>query len=170
MPTIKELAKSVGFKGPASHRIAEPSKVNTLPVIDNSVPGQATIRTSIDCYVSGQYVAEKGKITEVTQRYTIFVAYSKSTQMQTMDEVRHRIIADFEAKYGKTFNIVNVHVPGLPVPKHQLPRDVGEIEFYHGSRMFRSMTRYERMLYDVRTQRDIARTNIESIKKRYGMR
>ena len=118
MVSIKELAQTVGFKGPSNRRIAEPSSVKTLTPIDNAIPGQATIRTSVDCYVSGQYVSQKGaRSIEVTQRYTIFVAYSKSTQLATMNQVRDRILQDFQGRYGSTFNISNVFVQNLPVPR-----------------------------------------------------
>ena len=120
MPSqIQELANTVGFRGTPNNRIAEPSQIQTLPVIDNAVPTQSNIRTSVDCYVSGQYVTRNGKVTEVTQRYTIFVAYSKATQMQTMQQIRDRITSDFQAKYGKTFNVTNVYIPTIPVPKTQ---------------------------------------------------
>lgn len=176
MPSqIQELARTVGFRGTASHRIAEPSQVQTLPVVDNAVPTQSNISTSVDCYVSGQYVQQNGKITEVTQRYTIFVSYSQQTQMQTMQQVRERILGDFQAKYGKTFNVSTVFVPGLPVPKKKEIEGVGkggvgDLEFYYGSEMMREMSKYERARYEIGTQKRISGTNIESIKKRYGVR
>jgi hypothetical protein len=174
MSDIRQLANEVGFKGTPNHRIAEPSSVRTLPVIDNSVPTQSNVRTSVDCYVSGQYVQKNGKVTEVTQRYTIFVAYSNQTQMQTMQQVRDRIISDFEAKYGKTFNVTNTFVPGLPVPQKDLPGTgaggVAPLEMYRGSDMFREMTRHERARYDIGTQKKQATVNIGNIKTRYGVK
>jgi len=171
--TIKELAASVGFKGPAHKRVAEPSSVKTLSPIDNSVPGQATIRTSVDCYVSGQYVQKQGKSVEVTQRYTIYVAYSKETQLATMNKIRDTIMNDFQAKYGGTFNINNVFVQTLPVPvKKDVPvKDEAQpLEMYQGSGLFRDMTRVERARYEIGSQRTQSRLNIESIKKRYRTR
>lgn len=174
MPTtIGELAKQVGFKGTPQHRMAEPSSVRTLPVIDNASPLASNIRTSVDCYVSGQYVQRDGKVIEVTQRYTIFVAYHKETQFATMQQVRDRIINDFEAKYGKTFNVTNVYVPQLPVPKEKEVEGVGrggELRFYEGSDLFKQMTKYEKARYEIGTQRQIASTNISSIRKRYGLK
>ena len=172
---ISELATSVGFKGTAQHKIAEPSSVSSLQSIDNSVQTQSNIRTSVDCYVSGQYVQRNGKIIEVTQRYTIFVAYSKETQMQTMTQVRSRIIQDFEARYGNAFNVSTVYVPQIPVPKTAVldgstPGDVQSAGFYKGTDMFREMTKYEKMRYDVGGEREKSTTNIRSIRKRYGYR
>lgn len=174
MPTtIGELAKQVGFKGSMQHRMAEPSSVRTLPVIDNSSPVASNIRTSVDCYVSGQYVQRNGHVIEVMQRYSIFVAYHKETQLATMNQVRDRIIMDFEEKYGTTFNVSNVHVPQLPVPKSESIRgigkgSVGDLSFYEGSDLFRQMTSYEKMRHEIGTQREMARTNIGSIRQRYG--
>lgn len=176
MPTtIGELAKQVGFKGTPHHRLAEPSSVRTLPVLDNSSPVASNIRTSVDCYVSGQYVQRNGNVIEVTQRYTIFVAYHKQTQFATMQQVRDRIIMDFEAKYGKTFNVTNVFVPTLPVPKDKTFRGVrkgatGDLFMYEGSELFREMTKYERARYEIGTQREMASTNISNIRQRYGLK
>ena len=167
MVTINELARSVGFKGQANHKIAEPNSIRTLPIIDNRVPTRKNVNTSIDCYVSGQYVQRNGKIIEVTQRYSIFVAYSSDTQRQTMQEVNTRIVGDFEARYGTTFNVTTVHVPALPIPIE----DKGEpLEMYGGSGMFREMSRYEHMRTDIFTEHLKERTNIRSIRKRYGYR
>jgi len=172
---IQEIANNVGFKGTPQHRIAEPSTVHTLPVVDNSVMTQSNVRTSVDCYVSGQYVHRTGKVIEVTQRYSIFVAYSKGTQMQTMAQIRDRITNDFHAKYGTSFNVTNAFVPGIPVPKDKelegTPRgEAGPLEMYRGSDMFREMTRYEKSRYEIGTQREMAKMNIKSIKDRYGVR
>jgi len=167
--TIKDLANQVGWQGSSIHRTAEPSQVSTLPVIDNaSRINRANVRTSVDCYVMGQYVQKNGKIMEVTQRYTIFVAYSEDSQAQTMNQVRDMIIRDFQEKYGKTFNVTNVWVQPLSAPVAQ-QRNIAEPEMmYRGTTMFRGMTQYEQMRYEVGTQKEISKTNIQSIRKRYG--
>lgn len=169
--TIGELARQVGFKGTPQHKIAEPSTARTLPTIDNAVPNQPKVVTSVDCYVSGQYVQRDGKIIEVTQRYQIFISYTRDSQLQTMKEVRARIVNDFEQKYGKTFNVASVYVPTLPIPKPDAQKkpqkEVKPLEFYRGSDMFREMTRFEKMRYDIGTEREKARTNIRSIRDRY---
>jgi len=172
---IQELAKTVGFRGTPNHRVAEPSTVHTLPVVDNALPTRSNVRTSVDCYVSGQYVNSTGKIIEVNQRYSIFVSYTRETQMQTMKQIRDRITGDFQEKYGTGFNITNAFVPGLPVPKEQEIEGIGEggvgqLEMYRGSGMFRDMTRFERARYEIGTQREIAKINIEAIKDRYGVK
>jgi len=167
---ISELASTAPFKGTSNHKISEPQTVQTLPVIDNALPRQATVRTSVDCYVSGQYVQRSGKVLEVTQRYTIYVAYSSSTQLQTMNEVRARIVGDFEAKYGRTFNVTNAFVPVMPVPNPDVREGVSPMEMYRGTDMFKEITRYEKMRYDIGGEQLKEETNIRSIRKRYGYR
>jgi hypothetical protein len=167
MPSqIGEIANTVGWKGAPSHRMAEGNTNRTLPIIDNS----ARTGTNIDCYVSGQYVGKKGQVHEYTQRYSVYVSYNKSTQMQTMQQVRQRIIDDFQARYGRTFNITTVFVPDLPVPISDQLKNVQDVEMYRGSSLFRSMSRYEKMRVDVTTEKLKAKANITSIKARYKFR
>lgn len=166
--SVKEIAQQVGFKGPAHHRRAEPVEERNLPVIDNSDNFNQVMRTSIDCYVAGQYTQRDGRMLEVTQRYTIFVAYTSQTQQQTMTQVRDKLAQDFQEKYGGTFNISNIYVPMLSAPAPSV--EPGAEQMYGGSDMFREMTRFEKARYDIGTERLKADTNIESIKKRYGLR
>jgi hypothetical protein len=169
--SIKELADQTGFKGPISHRRAEPGEVRGLPVIDNSDSFSTPVRTSVDCYVSGTYVQPNGRTMEVQQRYTVFVAYNKDSQFATMNMVRDRIVRDFEDKYGKSFNVSNVFVPDLPVPVDAPPKpEAGDAEMYGGSRLFREMTKYEKARYEVAGERLKADVNIRSIKARYGLK
>jgi hypothetical protein len=172
--TIQELAKTTGFRGPANHKFAEPGGIRTLPIIDNSVPTRSNIRTSVDCYVSGQYLQKNGNVIEVTQRYTIFVSYSHDTQMQTMSQVRERIIQDFESRYGKEFNVTTVFVPDLPVPPPKLPGvgagEIAPLEMYRGSDLFKQITAYEKLRYDVGTENVKSRINIDSLRDRYRNR
>ena len=172
---IAEIAQTQGWRGTPNHKISEPSHVSTLPVIDNSVPYQSNVRTSVDCYVSGSYVTRNGKTFEVTQRYTIFVAYSRETQAATMTQVRARIVDDFQAKYGRTFNVTNAFVPGLPVPKADTfggipPGGVAPLELYKGTDMFKSMMAYEKARFEVAGEHLKAKTNIQSIRQRYKMK
>jgi hypothetical protein len=171
---IGEIAQTIGWRGAINHKVAEPSSVHNIPVIDNSNQFSTNVRTSVDCYVSGQYVQRNGKTFEITQRYTIYVAYNKENQMATMAQVRSRIVSDFESKYGKTFTVTNVYVPPVPIPIDQVTPGVQPgtdipIEFYRGTDAFRSMTKYEKLRWDVGTERVKAETNIQSIRKRYKL-
>jgi hypothetical protein len=172
---IGVLASTVGFKNSsANSKIAEPSSIRTLPVIDNSDPTSSNIRTSIDCYVSGQYVQKNGKRLEVTQRYSIYVSYGKNTQSMTMKQVKDRIASDFQSRYGTTFNITTIYAPDLPIPRSKsfggvAPGDAeNPIFLYGGSRLFRSMTAYEKLRTDVGVEKTKSTLNIQSIRKRYG--
>ena len=171
-PQIGELLQTFGAQGTPNHRLISPTSVRTLPVIDNSNPLQSNVRTSVDCYVSGQYTTRTGKTVEVTQRYTIFVAYSQEMQAATMAQVRARIIEDFEGKYGRTFNVTNVFIPALPIPVAPFQSSAGgaPLTFYRGSEMFHNMTEYERLRYDVGTQKEMSSTNIDAIRRRYASR
>ena len=173
---MRELASSVGFKGTPQNKLAEPSINRQLPVIDNSDPSLHNVRTSIDVYVSGQYLGPGGKTVEVIQRYTVFAAYSKRTQHQTMQQVREQVLQDFQAKYGSHFNISNIRLSGGATPLDQAALDgagpagggAAPEQFYLGSGVFSSMTRTDRERFDIGSQSSIARKNVGSIRKRYS--
>jgi len=168
---IGVLANTVGLRRTGSHtRSADPGHVRTLPVIDNTLPGSENVRTSVDCYVSGQYLQRNGQAIEVTQRYSIFVSYSKQTQFATMKELSDRIASDFSARYGSSFNITTIYVPDLPAPiEKEQPQEGSPIEFYAGSKLFKArLGDYARMRLDVEKEYTKERVNIRSIRSRYG--
>jgi hypothetical protein len=167
---IRELATSVGFKSTNSYysKKAEPSAIKNLPVIDNTVPAQKNVNTSVDCYVSGQYVQTNGKTIEVTQRYTVFVAYSAETQAQTMTELKARITSDFESRYGGAFSIIDVDIPSLPRPVPDEPKlGADPLEMYRGSSLFKDIAKFEklRVQFDNETKQ-----TIRQLKDRYKAR
>lgn len=166
MVSIKELAMSAGFKGSSSNRTAEPQVNRNLPIIDNGAGSAGkTISTSIDCYVSGEYVSQKGQRMAVIQRYSIFVRYGPDTQAATMQQVRARISQDFSEKYGAQFNVANVHVPDLLTPV-QAPTAEAE-QFYRGSEEWRM--RIARASFDIGTERVKSSKNVTNIKRRYDL-
>jgi hypothetical protein len=160
---ISDLARNVGFKGNSGFRVAEPHNVTTLPVIDNTVPGSPNIRTSVDTYVHGQYIGKNGQIHEVRQRYTIFVSYGGATQNQTMEQTRSVIASDFSNRYGRTFNITSVFVPML----RSAPDAAEDMQFYGGSRTFKG--RFDRVKWELDTERAKFSTNTTNIKRRYSL-
>lgn len=174
MVTIRELAAQGAFKGSQAHRVAEP-QIQQPPNIDNASRGKPKVTTSVDCYVAGQYLGGKGRTIEVVQRYSIIVSYTADTQQQTMDQLRDTVLRDFQARYGQQFNVSNVFVPGLKAPPVKIPglppgERVAPVEMYMGAGVFRDRFRTDRLRYDIGTQKSIARTNIDSLKKRYRMR
>jgi hypothetical protein len=147
-----------------------------MPVIDNAEPSGPNVSTSVDCYVSGQYLGRNGQTIEVTQRYTVFAQYGKNTQAQTVNQIRDAIINDFNSRFGRQFNVANVYVPGLPIPKDEAvkqgvaPGEVAPVEFYYGSGTFRDQTRYARLRWDIGTQNKIRDVNVRGLKDRYKYR
>ena len=171
MATIRELASSGLFRGTTQHRVAEPSVHRQLTPIDNAEPTGPNIRTSVDVYVSGQYLGKKGKIVEIIQRYSVYVAYGRNTQARTMSQVRETVLNDFQSEYGGQFNVSNVRIGDLPFPRAEgvvMPDEVAPMEFYVGSGAFRDATRTQRIRWEIGSQKNIARTNIGSIRRRYG--
>lgn len=163
---ISELAQSVGFQGNGKLKRAEPSISRTIPPVDKSVPLMKTMRTSVDCYVSGQYVQRDGRVIEVMQRYSVFIAYTRETQLEAMQEVRNRISQDFQNKYGQTFNIATIFVPDLIAPP--LPTVPEPEQMYGGTSLFKQLSAYERERYEVSTERLKSDLNVHSIRQRYG--
>lgn len=167
---IGDLARTSGLRGSPQHKVAEPEDVKTVPVVDNTSPVGRNIRTSIDCYVSGQYVQSGGKTIEVKQRYTIFVGYNKETLTATMAQIRDRVANDFSDRYGGTFNITTIYVPDLAVPA-DAPRGAEPEQMYQGSGLWRRevIPPYEKARLEIATERLKADINIKNIRERYRM-
>jgi hypothetical protein len=163
MPTVADIARSTGFRGSAAMRSAQPPEVRDLPVIDNGDPVQSdkNVSTSVDCYVAGHYIGGKGQRLEVVQRYTIYVRYSADSQFQTMQQIRSRIMDDFNARYGQ-FALSNIYVPELQAPVSAMP------EFTYAGRDAWS-ARIQRASYDIQGEREKSRYNIEKIRRRYDL-
>lgn len=177
---IRDIASSTGFRGNPNYREAEVAPERNLSTIDNSTPGAPNVNTSVDCYVSGEYVGKGGKTLAVRQRYTIFVSYSKATQAQTLGQVRSEITKHFQSKYGSSFNVTHVDVDAraMPIPAgHAVgqmfgntdagPGQIAPAEFYWGSGTFRAMTKFEKLRYDIGTQSEIKDANVKSLRERY---
>src|SRR3990172_9952852 len=59
-----------------------------LPSVDYSDDKEKPITTTIDIYVTGTYVTQKGKIFTIRERYSIEITYSNSTIIEAMSRVR----------------------------------------------------------------------------------
>ncbi len=166
---IGELARQHGLRGTPNYKTTEPQDVRTLPVVDNTLPVGKNVRTSIDCYVSGQYVQSSGKVIEVKQRYTIFIGYNKETVVATMADVRNRVISDFDARYGGTFNITSIVIPDLPAIPDAPSADPEQM--YQGSGLWRRevIPPYEKERLEISTEKIRATVNIKNIRERYRM-
>lgn len=165
MPSIRDIAASVGLRGSGSRRFAEPPP-RQVPVIDNSGPGK-NVTTSLDTYVAGEYIGRGGRRIEVTQRYTVFVSYGRGEQVRTMQQVRSQIMSDFARQYNQ-LNMTSVHIPELRPVEVEFPASgVGDVEFYERSTAFRDVIR--RASFDIETERLKAGLNVQNIKERYDV-
>jgi len=162
---IGEIARTSGFRGSQQHKIAEPAPISTLPVVDLSDPRGGNVHTSIDCYVSGQYVGKRGQIHEVQQRYTVFVSYGRDGQSDAMRQTRSVIASDFSKRFGGTFNMTTVFVPELRVPQG---READPELMYGGSRTFAG--RFDRSRYELEGEKIKYGENYKNIRRRYGLK
>lgn len=168
MTTISELAEQHGFKGTAYHRYSEIGTGKQF-TIDETVSGENSITTRIDCYISGSYIGNDGKSLEIKQRYTIYIAYSASTQRMAMERVRSIIMQDFESNFPQ-FSVQDVFIPEekFITPLGKEGRVESE-EFYYGTDLFKRLARRDIAQYKLRTERDIYRSRTTQIRKKYGI-
>lgn len=168
MATIKEIAQDHGFKGQKFHKFSDLG-VNSKYSIDHSGGKKNSVYTSIDCYVAGSYIGPTGKSLEIKQRYTVYVAYNRDTQKIAMNEVRQKIIDDFSMNFPQ-FRISDIFIPEAkfitPLGDDGI---VENAEFYQGSEMFKAMSRIDVAQYKVDMEKNIYKSNVKSIKKRYGL-
>jgi len=177
---IRELASAGQLRGGGQHKQADPPTERQLRVIDLADPGAPRVSTGVDAYVAGQYLGRNGKTIDVTQRYTVYVSYSARTQQQAVQQAREEVLKHFQEKYGSTFNVTNVYLQDVPraraagtmgdllgIDGEVAPGQVAPMQFYLGGEVFKSMTRVNRIRWEIGSQRSIARTNIGSIRRRY---
>lgn len=153
------------ISGGKRHRFAEAVEIDKSSVLDYSDPLKNNVSTSIDCYVSGHYMDRKGNVLEVKQRYTVYVQYTKDTIVQAINGVRKRILDDFQSKYHG-MKIDEVFIPELikPLGADQISEDEG---FYYGSKLFKEMTKSQKLDVDLRSAADMYKRNLGTIKRRY---
>jgi hypothetical protein len=127
---------------------------------------EKTINTTVDCYATGNYVTDNGKVFSIRERYSITVTYSNSSIIEAMSRVRARIMAKF-AEDNPNFMITDVFVPELfpEFKKGYEPMFVAK-----GGRLFRYMTRLEEGRLLLRTSKDIYKNRAEKLIKDYGIR
>ena len=168
MTSISEIAKTHGFTGSRYHKFSDLG-INQKYSVDHSGGAKNSVYTSVDCYISGTYTTTDGRVSEIRQRYTVYVAYNRETQKLAMNEVRQRIVEDFASNYPE-FRMSDVFIPEAkfvtPTGNDGL---VENVEFYHGSNLFKAMSRIDVAQYKIQTERDIYRNNVRNIKKRYGI-
>jgi hypothetical protein len=164
--TITDIGRDVGFKGTRYHKSADLG-VNTKYTIDfSSGARDRNVHTSVDCYVAGSYMGFKGNRVDIIQRYTIFVAYSKETQLQAMTAVRQRIMDDFSSNYPQ-FKIDDIFIPDAKFTAQA--QMVEDEQFYHGSQLWKNISRIDVARYHLETEKQIYKQRVGYVKKRYGI-
>ena len=166
MTSVSELLKSGRFQGSSSYKHAEfPHRDFTL---DFSDPTKRNVYTSVDCYVSGTYFA-KGRVFNVTQRYSVFVSYNKETRQHAMLKVRDQVMQDFQHEYPE-LSISDVFIPenkfGIPMGG---PPGSQPTEFYQGSDLWKRMSRFDVARYKLSVEKEIYKSRTDNIRKKYGV-
>ena len=169
MTSIREIADSGSFVGSRYHKHAE-FVTGKQFTVDESAYGP-TVNTSIDCYVTGIYMGAKGQSISIKQRYTVFVSYTKSTQMQALSKVRNQIMQDFEGNFPQ-FKISDIFIPesSLPVPPELSALGDDMDAYYEGSELFKRISSQDIGRFRVGTERAIFDSRVKQIKKKYGLR
>lgn len=149
-------------------RFGESAAPQELSTIENKVAGERSIDTTVDCYVTGQYIDSAGKLFSIKQRYSIRIIYSTSTMHEVMAELRARLVSEFELKYSQFgFNVTDVFIPEMVTLSPVMPE-----EEYRGRRLWKLMTRIERKSYgeEMRTAREVFRGRRMGLIRRYKVR
>lgn len=159
------LFERFSWVGGSQSRYGDSAEAIQLPTVDDTVQGEYVVDTTIDCYVTGTYIDKKGRLTQVKQRYSVRIRYSKSTFDRVMAALREKLASAFTDKYsGYGFDITNVFIPDLLMPREPAPA-----EEYKGSRYWKLITRVE-MQREQDLARTIYRSRIKGIIKRYSIR
>ena len=169
MASIRELADSGNFVGSKYHKHAELSTGRQFTV-DQSSYGP-TVTTSIDCYITGIYMGARGNSVSIKQRYTVYISYSRKTQMAALASTRTQIMQDFEANFPQ-FKISDIFIPENQLPPPTPLSATGDDidQYYQGSDLFKRLWRQDIGRFRVDTEREIFDSRVQKIKKQYGIR
>lgn len=147
-------------------KFAESNKSEILSPIDVSEDDKPSVNTSVDCYVSGQYVDSNGRITTIKQRYSIDITYSRASFRQVLTLLRQRIIQDFEKRYGdQGFSVTDVFIPDLIIP-----RDSPALKMFKGSDAWRVLTRKQILDQNLSKEKQISQSRVRNVLRRFKVR
>jgi hypothetical protein len=169
MVTIGEIADATKLRGNKYHKYGDMPVSQRYNIDYSQGRRRGVINTSVDCYVAGSYVNNKGQSIDIKQRYTIFVAYSAQSQSTAMRDVRTRIMQDFTMRFPD-FKISDVFIPenAFVMPPKGYPAEGNDVTFYTGSDLFRRMSKIDVAEYRAATEEMIYRARLEKAKK-YGL-
>lgn len=163
---VTEKWNYFSWTGPKKAPYGELLRPSTLPSVDYSIPKEKSITTTIDCYVTGSYIDQRGKMFTIRERYSIDVTYSNSTVLEAMARIRQLLMSKFEEE-NPSFQVGDVFIPELP-PEMKV---IAEPQYvYRGGRIYRYMTRLSEGRIMLETEKDIYVSRAESIIKRYGLK
>jgi hypothetical protein len=149
-----------GWQG-KQNKEAESLQSQQLNSVENYNPNERTISTTIDCYVTGEYIGSDGKSIKIRQRYSIPIKYSRSTLNEVMQELRQKIQDEFAKNYPE-LPITEVFVPLLT------PQTAYEtISFYRGSKYWKLLLKRNLEPSEAKVDEDV-KYKARKIIKRYG--
>jgi hypothetical protein len=95
------------------------------------------------------------------------VKYSAESQVATMQQTRTRISEDFQRRYGQ-FNISTIFVPELQAAP-VAPPGYSDTDVFYGGRDAWAR-RIMRASFEIGTEVEKEQRNVQSIRRRYGLR
>lgn len=161
--SLREIFDKFHFSG-GKHRYGETPSTDVF--IDKREGNPVGITTSVDCYVSGTYVAAGGKSVDVKMRFTVYISYNEETQQEAMNQLRTEVMEQFRREFPN-FKVTDVFVPLHDLPKPEVKISEEDM-LYYGSRAFKQITNYQKVRYELGTAGDIYRENRKIIRDRYG--
>lgn len=163
---VQEKFNYFSWTGPKKAPYGELLKPSYLPSVDYSDPKEKSITTEIECFCTGTYITERGKIFTIRERYTITISYSNSTIIEAMTRIRSLLIQKFSEE-NPSFQISDIFIPEL---SPEIERIAEPLYLYRGSRLYRYMTRIEEGRVKLEIEQDIYRSRAEKIIHKYGIR
>lgn len=136
-----------------------------LPSLDYTERTEKSISTSVDVFVTGQYISHKGRTFSIRERYTVHVRYSMSNIREVMSRIREMIMSKFQQD-NPDFNITDIFIPELirpsavPEPKYM----------YRGGRVWRYITRFSEGRFRLQTEKDIYKSRASRLIAKYGLK
>lgn len=154
------------WTGPKKAPYGELIRPASLPPVDYSDEKEKPITTTVDCYCTGTYIDDRGKLFTIRERYSLEVTYSNSTIIEAMTRLRNMVISKFEQE-NPSYQIGDVFVPQL-LP--ELKKTADPRYLYRGGRIYKYLTRIEEGKLMLGTEKQIYKSRAESIIKKYGLK
>ena len=113
-------------------------EANSNLSIDVAVPGEPTVITTIDGYVTGGYISRRGRVFRARMRFTIQVTYSSSTVALAMERAKREMERLFLDTFAdKNFEVSEVFIPNLDPVRGRV--SLFTEQFYRGTKLFKEL-------------------------------